>query len=100
MNVERPSNAHQQSIDLLEVMEKNLKTIETSELPPRQLDENAPRRPKRTYHAIAAALLFLVLTFWFITIHPVFTIGQHGCTHKLTVEQRAAKILKKHPLVG
>ena len=84
----------------VEAMGKDYKLLEADELPIRQSDENSPRRAKRPNHAIVAVLLFFIATFWFTTIGPAFTIGRHSCTHKLTVEQRAARILEKHPLIG
>ena len=83
-----------------EAMEKDYKLLGADELPLRQPIEASPRRSKRPNHAIVAVLLFFVATFWFTTVGPAFTIGRHGCKHKLTVEQRAARILKKHPLIG
>ncbi|KAF1929800.1 dipeptidase 1 precursor [Didymella exigua CBS 183.55] len=68
-------------------------------MPLKEHDDAPQRRPKRSNHAIVAALLFFVATFWFTTTAPGFTIGRHGYGHKLTVEQRAAIILKKHPLI-
>jgi membrane dipeptidase len=81
-------------------MEKDYKLLEAETLPLSQHDDASQRRSKRSNHAIAAVLLFLVATFWFTTVGPAFTIGHGGCRHKLTVEQRAARILKKHPLIG
>lgn len=81
-------------------MEKDCKLLVDDELPMKHSDDIPPRHTKRTNHAIVAALLFFVATFWFTTIGPAFTIGRHGCTHKPTVEQRAVRILKKHPLIG
>jgi membrane dipeptidase len=80
-------------------MKKDYKLLE-AELPVSQRDDSHQRRPKRSNHAIAAVFLFFVATFWYTTIGPAFTTGHSGCTHKLTVEQRAARILKKHPLIG
>ncbi|KAF1360206.1 hypothetical protein EJ07DRAFT_165380 [Lizonia empirigonia] len=80
-------------------MEKDSRLLGADELPTRQSDEVHPRRSKRTNHAIVVVLLFFVATFWITTVRPAFTIGRHGCRSKLTVEQRAARILQKHPLI-
>ncbi|KAJ4380254.1 hypothetical protein N0V86_004563 [Didymella sp. IMI 355093] len=80
-------------------MEKDYKLIEAETLPLSQHDDASQRRSKRSNHALAAVLLFLVATFWFTTVGPAFTIGHGGCRHKFTVEQRAEGILKKHPLI-
>lgn len=80
-------------------MEKDYKLLE-AELPMSRRDDGHQRRPKRSNHVIGAVLLFFVATFWYTTISPAFSIGHGGCTRKLTVEQRAARILKKHPLIG
>jgi membrane dipeptidase len=80
-------------------MEKDYSLLE-AKLPINQRDDGHQRRPKRSNHAMAAVLLFFVATFWYTTIGPAFTVDHGSCTHKLTVEQRAARILKKHPLVG
>lgn len=81
-------------------MEKDQKLLGADELPLRQQDQAPYRRAKRSNHAIVAVLFFFIATFWFTTIGPAFSIGGYGCTHKLTVEQRAARILKTHPLIG
>jgi hypothetical protein len=78
-------------------MEKDFKLLENDELPIRQSND-APRRYRR--YAIAG-LLFFAFSFWYTRIQPALTIGRHGgCTQKHTVEERAARILKKHPLIG
>lgn len=99
-DLEHPSIIHQPLVDSLEAMEKDSMLLGADELPTRQSDEVHPRRSKRTNHAIVVVLLFFIATFWVTTVRPAFTIGRHGCTRKLTVEQRAARILKKHPLIG
>lgn len=81
-------------------MEKNHKLLETEGLPLMQHGDAPQRRSKRSSHAIVAVLLFFAATFWLTTIGPGFTAGLHGCRHKLTVEQRAARVLKEHPLIG
>ena len=82
-------------------MEKDYKLLEAETLPMREHDDDAPqKRSDRSKHTIVAVLLFFAATFWFTTIAPGFTIGHHGCSRKLSVEQRAARILKKHPLIG
>lgn len=81
-------------------MEKDYKLLEADELLLRQSEEKHDRRSKRKNHAIVAVLLFFIATFWFTTIRPASTIGRYGCRHKLTEQQRAERILKKHPLIG
>lgn len=81
-------------------MEKDYKLLKAEGLPLRQHDDVPQRRSKRSNHAIVAVLLFFVATFWFTTVGPAFTVGHHGWRHKLTIEERAARILKKHPLIG
>lgn len=81
-------------------MEKDQELLGADELPLRQQDQTPHRSAKRSNHAIVAVLLLFVTTFWLTTVGPAFSFGRHGCGHKLTVEQRAAKILKTHPLIG
>lgn len=100
MDLGRASITQQHFVDFVEAMEKDYKLVGADELPVSQPDRSSPRRSKRSNHAIVAVLLFFVATFVFTTVGPAFTIGRLGCKHKLTVEQRAARILKKHPLIG
>lgn len=83
-------------------MEKKQKLLDAEELPLRQQDRTSPRRSKHSNLAIVAALLLLFATFRWVTVGPPITISnaKQGCKHKLSVEQRAARILKKHPLIG
>ena len=94
------SITHQRLVDIGTAMEKSQKLLGVDELPLRQQDAAPLRRSKRSDHAIVAVLIFFLATCWFTTVGPAFTIGRHGCKHKLTVEQRAARILKEHPLIG
>ena len=80
-------------------MEKNYKLLRADELPIRQPEE-VPRRSKGSNYAIVGVLFFFVGTLILTTIGPAFTIERYRCIRKLTVEQRAARILKKHPLIG
>jgi membrane dipeptidase len=46
-------------------------------------------------------LLLIACTLWFSAVRGLFPAGQkHGCKGSLTVEERAASILKENPLIG
>ena len=81
-------------------MKKDSKSHAEDALPLRQQDQTRPRGSNGPSYRLLAVVLFFAASFWVTTVRPAFTIGEHGCRHKLSVEQRAAKILKKHPLIG
>ena len=46
-------------------------------------------------------VIFLIAsTIWFTEIRALLPIQKHTCGKPLTVEERAAKILKENPLIG
>ena len=81
-------------------MQKDSESRAEDALPLRQQGQTRPRGSNGPSYRLLAVVLFFAASFWVTTVRPAFTIGEHGCRHKLSVEQRAAKILKKHPLIG
>ncbi len=51
--------------------------------------------------ALFVIVMFLIVsTIWFSEVRELFPRRKHTCKASLTVEERAAKILRENPLIG
>lgn len=99
LNIE-PSLLFHLSFARVKNMEKDSKSHAEDSLPLRQQGQTRPRGSNGPSHWLTGVVLFFAASFWVTTIWPALTIGEHSCKHELSVEQRATKILQKHPLIG
>lgn len=63
------------------------------------------RRPQRQLFVVATrafwAVIFVLFSAKWLSEHGIpFTGHRHVCAGSLTIEERAAKILKENPLIG